>query len=127
MSTKPDIVDVIRSLAAGSTVDWSALEAPADQSTRAILEELQIVSRVAQTHGTLEKERNHPDALQSGDARNPSAVSRTWGPLTLLEPVGHGAYGEVYRAWDPRLDREVALKLIPVGATDQSRGMAIQE
>lgn len=39
-------------------------------------------------------------------------MPETWGPLRILERVGKGAFGEVYRAWDSRLDRELALKLI---------------
>ena len=36
----------------------------------------------------------------------------TWGSLRVLERVGQGAFGDVYRARDSRLDREIALKLI---------------
>ena len=35
-----------------------------------------------------------------------------WGHLVLLETVGQGAFGTVYRAWDAQLDREVALKVL---------------
>jgi serine/threonine protein kinase len=37
---------------------------------------------------------------------------QTWGKLKLLERIGRGGFGEVYRAWDPDLHREVALKLV---------------
>jgi Tol biopolymer transport system component len=34
------------------------------------------------------------------------------GPYEILARLGHGSGGAVYRAWDPRLAREVALKIL---------------
>lgn len=41
------------------------------------------------------------------------ASDTSLGPYRILSPRGAGGRGEVYRAKDSRLDREVAINLLP--------------
>jgi serine/threonine protein kinase len=52
----------------------------------------------------------------------PLSVGAKLGPYEILSPIGAGGMGEVYRARDTNLDREVAVKVLPVAlAQDPDR------
>jgi serine/threonine protein kinase len=98
-----DLDDLAESVASRESVDWDRAEAGvADAQRRAEVHALRDVERLAEFHHTLQR-----DAAPAGS----EGLGR-WGDLMLLERVASGGGSEVYRAWDPALQREVALKLL---------------
>src|SRR5438034_6535008 len=61
---------------------------------------------------------------RAGFAAAPShlAAGRLLGPYEIVEAIGAGGMGEVYRARDTRLHRDIALKVLPAAlVADPSR------
>ena len=92
----------------GAAVDWERLEQQANDShRRQILRQMRGVARIVDAHRS--------DALSQHDTDPPLPTdlsrARNWRHIVLFEPLGAGAFGTVYRGWDPTLDREVAVKI----------------
>ena len=47
----------------------------------------------------------------------PLTPGATLGPYTVIAKIGEGGMGEVYQARDAKLDRDVALKVLPEAFT----------
>jgi len=62
--------------------------------------------------------RKQPETPPAPAAHKPAPEGPRWGQLVLLDKVGEGSFGEVYRAWDLILEREVALKLMLAAEED---------
>jgi serine/threonine protein kinase/roadblock/LC7 domain-containing protein len=52
------------------------------------------------------------------------AAGTRLGPYEILSPIGAGGMGEVYRARDTKLDREVAIKVLPDGLAQDPERLA---
>ncbi len=114
---EPLILNIAAAILDGEAIDWASLESTASDSQRLAFAELHAIAAI----GSLQR-RELSLPLTTREPLIPE--SATWGKLTILEAIGRGAFGTVYRAWDSQLDREVALKLLPA---DENGVSALEE
>src|SRR6266542_1443666 len=107
---------VLESLADGTEVNWAALESSAATSgDRRRYRNLRLVARVAELHRTLTLEEEE-ELFQPRDREATYEAPSEWAHLRVGERIASGAYGEIYLAHDPQLNRDVALKILRRGA-----------
>jgi eukaryotic-like serine/threonine-protein kinase len=111
------LVRLAAEVADGARIDWRAAESAADSDAeRDVVRQLWLLDRLADVHSHAAfgpaSSRNAPAESTARQTSTRGPAPDAWGPLRLLEHIGEGSFGDVYRAWDTRLEREVALKLL---------------
>jgi len=125
---------VAEAVSDGTPVNWSR-ERVQRPELGPELEGLEVLAHVCESHGgapvpaadpsvrdsqsagaPAEDAPNDP-SRQTTEEASPAPLFR-WGTLQVLEKLGEGGFGEVYRAFDPHLQTEIALKLRKASADD---------
>ena len=112
MSSEVDpLVAIATDVVEGRAVDWERHFAGSPER-RQVVQNLRCIAELAAAF-----DRSGEIADEGAESRRESADQQgdqpvfTWGHLRITERIGEGSFGEVYRAFDPILRRDVALKL----------------
>jgi tRNA A-37 threonylcarbamoyl transferase component Bud32 len=117
------LLEVAKAISDGAPVDWDRQSA-AHEELKPELGRMRLLEAVAAAHRAQAVEERGArigsaaigasptglSTISSTPSKSPPAITQ-WGPLEIIDMLGRGGFGEVYRAHDPTLQRKVALKL----------------
>jgi hypothetical protein len=111
------VIDIASAVAEGTAIDWhKAEEAARDESERAVVRELQVLAKMSDAMRT--PQMTPPTATPT--IAQPLHIGDHWGHLRISGVIGEGSFGSAYKAWDTRLECDVALKLLKgAGISDE--------
>jgi len=111
MSAEDRLDDLAGSVLDGRPVDWGTAEREGEvNGESSSVRAMRDLARIADLSRELQRPPLPAEHSSPGPETKSVSEPKRWGHLTLLELVGTGAMGEVWRAWDPTLQRDVALK-----------------
>jgi len=115
-----NVIDqALEQVADRTPIDWDALESAVNSvDERRWLDCVKVLQDIARFHfstdDVIDPLAPGSDTTGPGPAAGADTTDRAawWGRYRLDQKVGEGAFGCVYRAWDPELEREVAVKVL---------------
>ena len=121
------LIALAEALADGDIPDWDSATAGAeDDAERAAVRQMRAIAEACRLNAELAVSASMSVRTLLAHGRPSDGAAAldapvVWGSLRIDEKIGCGRFGDVYRAWDPGLHREVALKLLrdDDGATDR--------
>jgi Protein kinase domain len=110
--------------AAAAAAQPTAVQPKAPRPTSAADRRAAVHARRASRPDAAEAYTSMSDTMD--DASGPKNAPR-WGRYRLVDKVGSGGFGQVYRAWDADLEFEVAIKLLHAHIADGLAGDRLRQ